>query len=241
MSQRSLPNYQGIGAPLRRVEDRRFLTGRGRFVADIELPGALHCVLVRSPHAHARICKIDTSAAAGAPGVVAVFTGADMAADGVGLRGQRAGIGDCLSHGLAAILPVVIASVLFGLLVGVGFIFVIIPGVLVWLAFWLYVPAIVVEKRGIIESFKRSGFLTKGRRWTAVGLWLVVVIASAAVSMLLTRLSVPAIGASGSTVVLYVWQAVATAFTAVMTAVSYYFLRVDKEGVAIDEIAKVFD
>src|SRR5882724_1940716 len=83
MSQRSLPNYQGIGAPLRRVEDRRFLTGRGRFVADIELPGALHCVLVRSPHAHARICKIDTSAAAGAPGVVAVFTGADMAADGV--------------------------------------------------------------------------------------------------------------------------------------------------------------
>src|ERR1700716_2882068 len=83
MSQRSLPNYQGIGAPLRRVEDRRFLTGRGRFVADIELPGALHCVLVRSPHAHARIHKIDTSAAAGAPGVVAVFTGADMAADGI--------------------------------------------------------------------------------------------------------------------------------------------------------------
>src|SRR5262245_14840392 len=77
------PNYQGIGAPLRRVEDRRFLTGRGRFVADIELPGALHCVLVRSPHAHARIRKIDTSAAASAPGVAAVFTGADMAADGV--------------------------------------------------------------------------------------------------------------------------------------------------------------
>ena len=43
-------NYQGIGAPLRRVEDRRLLTGRGRFVADIDLPGVLHCVLVRSPH-----------------------------------------------------------------------------------------------------------------------------------------------------------------------------------------------
>jgi len=83
MSQRALPNYQGIGAPLRRVEDRRFLLGRGRFVADIELPGALHCVLVRAPHAHARITKIDTSAASGAPGVAAVFTGADMAADGV--------------------------------------------------------------------------------------------------------------------------------------------------------------
>jgi aerobic carbon-monoxide dehydrogenase large subunit len=74
-------NYQGIGAPLRRVEDRRLLTGRGRFVADIDLPGALACALVRSPHAHARIRAIDASAAVAAPGVVAVFTGADMAAD----------------------------------------------------------------------------------------------------------------------------------------------------------------
>jgi carbon-monoxide dehydrogenase large subunit len=83
MSQRGLPNAQGIGAPLRRVEDRRFLLGRGKFVADIELSGALHCVLVRSPHAHARIRALDVSAAAAAPGVVAVFTGADMAADGI--------------------------------------------------------------------------------------------------------------------------------------------------------------
>jgi len=76
-------NYQGIGAPLRRVEDRRLLTGRGRFVADIDLPGALACALLRSPHAHARIRGIDVSAAAAAPGVVAVFTGADTAADGM--------------------------------------------------------------------------------------------------------------------------------------------------------------
>jgi aerobic carbon-monoxide dehydrogenase large subunit len=83
MSQRGRPNYQGIGAPLRRVEDKRFLTGRGRFVADIELSGALASALVRSPHAHATIRRIDASAARAAPGVVAVFTGADMAADGV--------------------------------------------------------------------------------------------------------------------------------------------------------------
>ena len=76
-------NYQGIGAPLRRVEDRRFLTGRGRFVADIELPGALACALVRSPHAHAAIRRIDTAAALASSGVIAVLTGADMAADGM--------------------------------------------------------------------------------------------------------------------------------------------------------------
>jgi aerobic carbon-monoxide dehydrogenase large subunit len=76
-------NYQGIGAPLRRVEDRRLLLGRGRFVADIDIPGALACVLVRSPHAHARIHAIDATGARAEPGVVAVFTGADMAADGM--------------------------------------------------------------------------------------------------------------------------------------------------------------
>src|SRR2546425_8071770 len=83
MLQRGLPTDQGIGARLRRLEDRRFLLGRGKFVADIELAGALDCIFVRSPHAHARIRTIDVSAAAAAPGVVAVFTGSDMAAAGV--------------------------------------------------------------------------------------------------------------------------------------------------------------
>jgi len=83
MTRSSVRNYQGIGAPLRRVEDKRLLTGNGRFVADIELSGALACALVRSPHAHAAIRRIDASAARAAPGVVAVLTGADMAVDGV--------------------------------------------------------------------------------------------------------------------------------------------------------------
>ena len=60
------------------------MRGQGCFVADITLPGELHCVLVRSPHAHARIRRIDSEAAARAPGVVAVLTGTDMAADKVG-------------------------------------------------------------------------------------------------------------------------------------------------------------
>jgi carbon-monoxide dehydrogenase large subunit len=81
MTTSSVRDYQGIGAPLRRVEDARFLAGRGRFVADIDLAGALACVLVRSPHAHAAIRRIDASAALASPGVVAAFTGADMAAD----------------------------------------------------------------------------------------------------------------------------------------------------------------
>ena len=75
---------EGIGAPVLRREDRRFLTGRGQYVSDIVLEGELHCAFVRSPHAHARFGAIDKAAALAVPGVVAVFTGADMAADQVG-------------------------------------------------------------------------------------------------------------------------------------------------------------
>ena len=75
---------QGIGSRVLRREDARFLTGRGRYIDDLAYPHALHCAILRSPHAHADIVSIDCSAAQRAPGVVAVFTGADMAADGVG-------------------------------------------------------------------------------------------------------------------------------------------------------------
>ena len=67
-----------IGSPVRRVEDLRFLTGAGRFIDDLSVPGALHCVLVRSPHPHARIRTIQI------PEELLAFTGRDMEKDGVG-------------------------------------------------------------------------------------------------------------------------------------------------------------
>jgi carbon-monoxide dehydrogenase large subunit len=70
----------GIGQPVRRKEDYRLLTGRGRYGDDVALPGIAHAVFVRSPHAHARISSIDKRAALGAPGVLAVLTGTDYAA-----------------------------------------------------------------------------------------------------------------------------------------------------------------
>jgi carbon-monoxide dehydrogenase large subunit len=68
-----------IGRSLRRREDERFLTGRGRFVDDIAVPGALHGLVLRSPHAHARIRHMDVSAARALTGVLAIYTGADLA------------------------------------------------------------------------------------------------------------------------------------------------------------------
>jgi aerobic carbon-monoxide dehydrogenase large subunit len=74
----------GIGASVKRSEDIRFITGKGRYVDDINRPGQAYAYFLRSPHAHATIEKIDASAALKSPGVVAVFTGDDIAADKVG-------------------------------------------------------------------------------------------------------------------------------------------------------------
>ena len=75
---------EGIGASLRRKEDLRFISGAGRYTDDMNRAGQTHCVFKRSDRPHAIIRSIDTSAAKAAPGVVAVFTHADLDADGVG-------------------------------------------------------------------------------------------------------------------------------------------------------------
>jgi carbon-monoxide dehydrogenase large subunit len=74
---------EGVGKPVRRKEDERLVTGRGCYSDDFNLPGQAYACFVRSPHAHARIVRIDGAAALKVPGVLAVLTGADAAADGL--------------------------------------------------------------------------------------------------------------------------------------------------------------
>ena len=73
----------GSGQRVRRIEDPALIQGQGQFTDDVSLPGQLHLVFVRSAHAHAKILSIDTDAARAMPGVVAVYTGADLVAAGV--------------------------------------------------------------------------------------------------------------------------------------------------------------
>ncbi|MCL4261999.1 MAG: molybdopterin-dependent oxidoreductase [Anaerolineae bacterium] len=75
-------NYKGKS--IKRVEDPRFIQGKGRYVANLSMPGMVHVAIKRSPYAHATINSIDTSAATALPGVVAVYTGQDLADAGVG-------------------------------------------------------------------------------------------------------------------------------------------------------------
>src|SRR5690606_35705327 len=74
----------GIGQAVSRFEDPKLVQGQGNFIHDVSLPGQAHAVLLRSPHAQARIRSIDSAAAAAMPGVLGVFTEADLAADGLG-------------------------------------------------------------------------------------------------------------------------------------------------------------
>jgi carbon-monoxide dehydrogenase large subunit len=74
----------GMGQPLSRFEDRRLLRGAGRYIDDVNLPQQAYAYVLRSPHANARLLNIDAAAAKAAPGVLAVFTEADLAADGLG-------------------------------------------------------------------------------------------------------------------------------------------------------------
>src|SRR5689334_9443025 len=74
----------GIGAAVRRKEDHRFITGKGQYTDDISRPGEARALFIRSPHAHAKIRKIDATAAKKVPGVLAVLTGAELASDKIG-------------------------------------------------------------------------------------------------------------------------------------------------------------
>ena len=81
MSVKEKSPYRYIGTKRRAKEHPRFVSGRGRFVADIALPGMKHVALVASPHAAARIVSIDTKAALAAPGVLHVLTGEEFCAN----------------------------------------------------------------------------------------------------------------------------------------------------------------
>src|SRR5688572_20747128 len=74
----------GTSRSQKRIEDDRLLVGKGLYSDDRDLPGQAWMVVIRSPHAHARIASIDAAEARNAPGVAAVYTGADLKADGVG-------------------------------------------------------------------------------------------------------------------------------------------------------------
>jgi hypothetical protein len=156
------------------------------------------------------------------------------------LRGQPVNAAESLRQGLGRVLPVIVTSVITGLVVVIGCVIFLAPGLIALAAFAVVVPACVVERLGPIESMSRSGELTSGHRWPILGVgaaWTVtglIVVASIQAAMP-SRPSLP------RELVEWAWQVVAGSFTAVYAAILYHDLRAVMEGIGIDEIASVFD
>ena len=157
------------------------------------------------------------------------------------LRGQRASIGDVISRGLSVIIPVLLAAVAYAILVGIGFMLLFIPGIILGLMLWVYIPAIIVERKGVGAAFSRSRELTKGRRWSIFGLLIVIGILVLVVSWIAGFVSALIFGSGGAFWAGQIAQIAIAMFSAVTVAVGYYYLRADKEGISLEEIAKVFD
>ncbi len=164
------------------------------------------------------------------------------------LRGERASIGHCLSVGISRLLPVIGVAICVGLLVGIGLLACLVPGIIFQCMFFVAVPAAVVERGGVGGAMTRSKDLTRGFRLRVFGLWVLLLIVSivigAALAMVLIDVSdAGAYQQSYSTMqlVLVPVTLVVSAWSSCAAAVAYYHLRSIKESVDVDEVASVFD
>jgi hypothetical protein len=179
------------------------------------------------------------------------------------LQNDRAGIGGCIRHGMPAVPKVmgivILSSLAIGLVCGLlslpGFLIlssggsiigaiwifaaILIPGMMIYSAWWVTVPVAVVERAGVVASLKRSADLTRGYRWRVFGILLVLALVNAFVEWIVLVPFNP--GEMAHTIVGFVVTAAFTAWGAVAMAVAYHDLRLEKEGVGVNEIAAVFD
>lgn len=161
------------------------------------------------------------------------------------LRGHHASLWESLRVGLSRIPAVLGVALLTGLLLATGIYYYIAPGLMVAAIMWVAVPAAVIERTGVLASIKRSDRLTNGSRWPIVSMVLVVWLVDFGLHLALSLAFRDAVTTSGGLVAFTFGQlaisVLTTAFSATITAVGYYTLRIVKEHVAVDDLAQVFD
>lgn len=164
------------------------------------------------------------------------------------LRGARPALGDALSVGVGMALPIFLVGILFVFGVAAGFLLLIVPGLMLLTAWEVVVPALVVERTGILGSFSRSSALTKGHRWPIFGMLVIFYVGVYVLNIVLNPLfglSFMTTSIVGLPVVYVVFQTLVRIATAVVgatgSAAIYYELRVAKEGVGPEQLASVFD
>ena len=157
------------------------------------------------------------------------------------MRGKDFSVGESLSAGFARLLPALGTTFAVVILVMIGFVLLVVPGIIAMLMMYVALPVCVVERLGPFASMGRSRFLTKGSRWKLLGLALLMYLAIlvlggifGGVGAYLGGFLGYRIGAMPVSILIY-------AFFSVLAAVVYHDLRVAKEGVDVDTLAGVFD
>ncbi|MER8388363.1 hypothetical protein NKJ46_05680 [Mesorhizobium sp. M0166] len=156
------------------------------------------------------------------------------------LNGKQPSFGDCIAKAVSFLLPTLAIALLVGLGAGIGFMLLIVPGIMLALRWSVAVPALVQERLGVFGSMARSRDLTKGSRWALFGLFLILIIAVVTIQLALGA----AIALFGGGMVGAVVDALVTSVTSMVmsiaTAVSYVELRQVKEGTSVEELSQIF-
>ncbi len=157
------------------------------------------------------------------------------------MRMRPVSLGESLKVGLSRVIAVFLLAILMGILGGLGFVLLLVPGFMLMTMWFVSTPACVVERTGPWTSMKRSAALTKGHRWKVFGLLLLLVLLSLIVAGLLQLVLMQV----GSTILVLLgtllWGALWTAYYSIAVVMTYHDLRVAKEGIDIEQIASVFD
>ena len=159
------------------------------------------------------------------------------------LRGRTVSIGECMSQGLKRLGAAIGVAILAGLGIGFGMLLLLVPGFFLAAMWAVAVPVATIEGLGVTASLSRSAALTLERRWRVFGAYLVSVLVMVVAGAVVGGVAAVVIGPNSPMFLIVVWliTAVTQAFTACVVATLYYFLRREKEGVEIDQIAAVFD
>jgi len=156
------------------------------------------------------------------------------------LRSRGINPGESIVRGLQRFWPVFWASVLVGIVTGIGFLLLLVPGFIATCVWYVTIPACVVERLGSTESMSRSSDLTAGYRWPIFGAVLVVGIVEIAGIAVIGALLRPETLVA-YVLVYFVFIALVRAYESVLATIIYHDLRVAKEGVDIEQLAAVFD
>ena len=162
------------------------------------------------------------------------------------LRGQHASIGKSIGAGLQRFLPVVLVSLLVGAILIVGSLALLVPGIILTCMLYVAVPAAMIEHPGLIGALKRSADLTSGYKGTIFGMLFLLGVIQVVALMVIQALTMGSEPESMDEVTSYlittgIYIVLAGTLQAVTSAVVYHDLRAIKEGVATEELAKVFD